>query len=364
MQDKLNNYQNQLKGLDQTLSTQKQQENAAAQQASSLQASIDVLQATMQKNNQAIQEHQASISALKEEQAKLTAKRQEDIRVLSNYLRTQYENGNDSYLNLLFQATSVEDFLTKLDYTRYIINAYGKLGDQIAADSKALEMKQQNEQAETAKLTQAVQSQQQIESSLQSTLTKQTATLNSLSAAQRQTVAAQTKVRRNINDTEALIRQQELEAELAAKNPQQQAEQKASDQQTSKISGLVGINATTAQFLAYAESFLGTPYAWGGTSPGGFDCSGYVQYVYAHFGVKLYRVSENQYQEGQSVQAGDLQPGDLVFFSTYAPGASHVGIYVGNRMMIDSSNNGVAYDSLDNPYWAARYLGARRIIGQ
>lgn len=101
----------------------------------------------------------------------------------------------------------------------------------------------------------------------------------------------------------------------------------------------------------------------GGTTPSpGFDCSGYVQYVYRNFGISLSRTSEQQFQNGVPVSQGNLRPGDLVFFHTYSSGASHVGIYVGNNTMINSSSGGVSYDDMTDSYWASRYLGARRVL--
>ncbi len=89
--------------------------------------------------------------------------------------------------------------------------------------------------------------------------------------------------------------------------------------------------------LAYASNFLGIPYVWGGTSPLGFDCSGFTQYVFSHFGVNLPRVSEDQQNVGTLVSRANLQPGDLVFFGTPA---HHVGIYVGNGKMINAPHTG------------------------
>ncbi len=111
-----------------------------------------------------------------------------------------------------------------------------------------------------------------------------------------------------------------------------------------------------------AMRFLGVPYAFGGTSRGGFDCSGYVQHVFATMGMHLPRTADAQYDAGKKFQ-GQPQPGDLVFFHTYASGVSHVGISLGgDRFVHASSSHGVMISSLHDSYWGARYLGAKRIV--
>ena len=122
-------------------------------------------------------------------------------------------------------------------------------------------------------------------------------------------------------------------------------------------------SAVTSRIVLTAQRYLGVPYVWGGTSPGGFDCSGFTQYVFALNGVKLPRTADIQFEVGIPVRYEQLQPGDLVFFSTYEPGPSHNGIYLGGGRFINaSSSRGVAVDRLDNAYWSSRYLGARRVI--
>ena len=112
-----------------------------------------------------------------------------------------------------------------------------------------------------------------------------------------------------------------------------------------------------------AMRFLGVPYVFGGTGSSGFDCSGYVQHVFAMLGYHLPRTADAQYGVGKRVRGGAMEPGDLVFFQTYASGPSHVGIYVGNdRFVHASSSRGVTVSSLHERYWSARYLGAKRLI--
>lgn len=123
--------------------------------------------------------------------------------------------------------------------------------------------------------------------------------------------------------------------------------------------------SVASQLVSYAESYMGTPYVWGGTSPSGFDCSGFTKYCYQAFGVNLNRTAAQQLSNGSKVASGDLAIGDLVFFgNTYSSSeaATHVGIYVGNNQFIHAASGGVKVTSLSDSYYASRYVGARRII--
>lgn len=112
-----------------------------------------------------------------------------------------------------------------------------------------------------------------------------------------------------------------------------------------------------------AHHFLGTPYVFGGTSEHGIDCSGFTQRVFLMNGIKLPRTADVQYGVGSPVGKGKEEAGDLVFFETYCPGPSHVGIYLGGGNFIHaSSSRGVTVSNLSDSYFQSRYLGAKRVF--
>jgi cell wall-associated NlpC family hydrolase len=112
-----------------------------------------------------------------------------------------------------------------------------------------------------------------------------------------------------------------------------------------------------------ALSLRGAPYRNGGADPTGFDCSGFVRYVFAQHGISMPRDVRQQFERGEDVDPATLEPGDLLFFTTVAPGASHVGISVGGDQFVHapSSNGVVRVENLSHPYWANRFVGAKRV---
>ena len=122
--------------------------------------------------------------------------------------------------------------------------------------------------------------------------------------------------------------------------------------------------ASSNNVVQVAESYAGSRYVSGGSSPSGFDCSGFTQYVYGKCGVTLSRTSYTQATQGTAVSKSELQPGDLLLFHYYGSSSiGHVGIYVGNGKFIHAanSNRGVVYDSIESGYYADNYAGARRL---
>ena len=121
--------------------------------------------------------------------------------------------------------------------------------------------------------------------------------------------------------------------------------------------------ATVRRLISSSFQYVGVPYWFGGTTPRGFDCSGFTRYVFSQVGISLPRMADGQYSVGRPVATEKLRPGDLVFFETYEPGPSHVGIYIGNSQFISAtSSRGVVVADLFGYYWGERYIGARRVM--
>jgi len=278
----------------------------------------------------------------------------QDKRSLRTQLRVMYENGRVSYVSVLLQSTNWEDFLSRL----YMLITIAKADHQL--ETKVMSLKQSLVTQHRAKLT----TYDRLVNQHSEFVVLQQA--DQLMAAQKQQMLNQ--VTQSIQtDT---VKHGVLESQIQLTENQI----KQIEQETAQAQSLVQNTTYIAQteknlqtvniqsLLNYAESYMGTPYVWGGTSPSGFDCSGFTQYVFAHFGVNLYRTSEEQFAQGLSVPESQLTLGDLVFFSTYAPGASHVGIYIGNNLMVDAQDFGVSIDNITNSYWGPKYLGARQIV--
>lgn len=140
---------------------------------------------------------------------------------------------------------------------------------------------------------------------------------------------------------------------------------KAKDKDKEHDARQVALSARGRKVVALLnESFkyLGVPYVWGGEDPSGMDCSGFTQKVFIDRGMYIPRTADLQFEVGQVVPRGSEQPGDLVFFETYCPGASHVGIYLGHNQFVHASSGAgyITFGDLRDEYFSRCYLGARR----
>lgn len=139
---------------------------------------------------------------------------------------------------------------------------------------------------------------------------------------------------------------------------------------TLTTNGSTGTGASSSSTSAgqkiadYALQYVGYRYVYGGADPSGFDCSGFVKYVFTHFGYKINRTATAQLTDGYAVSRDSLQPGDVIYFG-YGSTAQHVGIYIGNNQFVHAQNSstGVVISSLSESWYANRYLTAHRIAG-
>lgn len=148
----------------------------------------------------------------------------------------------------------------------------------------------------------------------------------------------------------------------------------AGPQTLGKIDKLLGRESTTSRgssrssrnIITYSKRFLGVKYVWGGSTAKGFDCSGFVKYVFKHFGISLNRTSRSQASHGAKVKKANLKQGDLVFFDTNGGlnRINHVGIYIGSGQFIHSSSASrrVVISNLNKGFYSKTYMTARRIL--
>jgi len=330
-------------------------------QAQALQTSIHSYATSIANVKESISQNQTEMVYILQSITTLTRKITEnqktltlDKTTLDNQIRATYENGNGPYLSVLFGATSFDDLLTRLQMLSTISNAQKALLHHVQtlqAKIVAQHVVQQQKYNDLTQHQQQLQLLRQTDAMIES---KQQHSFLDLKVKMTNETRKRTLLESQIQLTKSQILQIQLET--------QQAEQLMRNQAYVQSAKRSLVNVNSSDLIKFAEGFMGLPYVWGGTGTSGFDCSGFTQYVYAHFGDNLYRTSEQQFAEGVPITQSQLQPGDLVFFSTYAPGASHVGIYIGNGLMVDSEDVGVAIDGINNSYWGPKYIGARRVI--
>ncbi len=259
-------------------------------------------------------------------------------QVFNQRVKAMYVNGMNSYLGVILNADNLNDFISRVDNVKKVMgfdkNVIGDLKDK---KEQLAEGKQQLNDENNKLLA------------LKSENEKKLAKLNSDKQSAKNVIAS-------LDKQEKVLNAQEKSLEIADQATLQAVASAASNVKQSASSRGSSI-ASSDEVVAYASNFLGVPYVWGGTSPSGFDCSGLVQYVYAHFGITLPRTSEEQQTVGTAVSMDELQPGDLVFFGSPA---HHVGIYVGDGQFIEAPHTGlsVRISYLDN---RSDFTGGRRV---
>lgn len=301
--------------------------NAADNNYDKLNTDIQMLEASMldvsekqKKIKIDIENKQLEIKKSEKEVEAAKKKVEETQDLFNKRVRIMYKSGNETAINIVFEAKSFGDMIDRIEGIKTIAK-YDKQVLKELSDQKAeLEYKKASLEEESKAL---VGMQQQLDSSMANL--KKDMTNHEVLVAKAEALKAQYSdqleaTKEEYNTINAYI-----------------LEQKSKAPKYNPSGGAANLSANS--IVAYASNFMGTKYVWGGTTPSGFDCSGYVQYVYAHFGIRITRTTYTQIHDGWEVSADQLKPGDLVFFgSRSAP--HHVGMYVSDGWFIHAPRTG------------------------
>ena len=308
-----------------------------------LEASIENLdnqiEGTMDKiadNKKQIIVKEQDIKNSKSELKKVETDMKKQKELFNNRIRAFYINGFNGYLHILLDSRGLGDFTSRVDTIGRIMNYDTKVISNYKTKQKDIADKVDKLKVENKKL-----------------LTLKSENENKLN-----------ELNKNKNDQKKLIeeaRQQQRQYALAEQNAVSAAVNQVANirSEAPKIGLSRGSSPiSNNNVVAYASNFLGTPYLWGGTTPIGFDCSGFTQYVYKHFGISIGRTTYDQINDGVGVSRDQLQPGDLVFFGK-GGNPTHMGMYIGNGAMIHAPRTGDVVKI--SPVDRSDYITARRV---
>lgn len=270
---------------------------------------------------------------------------QKEQELYNSRMRTMYINGFDGYISTILSSESFGDFISRVENIKAIIEFDKKVVGEFEATQRQLsEKKLSLNNTKERLLNVKVENKQKLD---KMNIAKE----------------LQNKLITEINSKEIVYKElnNKLVNEpqvLASKSITKINEIRKSTPKYTPSRGATAVSGNAV--IAYASNFLGTPYLWGGTSPStGFDCSGFTQYVYKHFGISVGRATFHQIKDGVQVSRGNLKPGDLVFFGTNN-NPHHMGIYLGDNNYIHSPRTGDVIKI--SPMTRKDFLTGRRVM--
>ncbi|MCX7759444.1 MAG: NlpC/P60 family protein, partial [bacterium] len=309
------------KQLEQKLQETKKEYNQVMEEIGQIESKIEEIDAEayeisleIKKNEDEIKKINEQLLQKQEEIKKAELEFENRKKTADERIKNMYMNGAENYIELILGFTSFSDLLSRIEMVKTVMQFDLNALDEINKGIQELNNKKQELELSKEKIEEL---KYQNEEKLK--------------------VINQKK-----------IEQQKLIAQLESKKKQYANQMKKYqakifqlynqiNNKTKTSTSRGSIAASSNEIVSFALNFLGTPYVWGGNTPSGFDCSGYVKYVYAHFGINLPRRASEQATVGQTVSLDEAQPGDLVFF--YSP-ISHVGIYLGDGMFVHAPRTG------------------------
>lgn len=334
--------------LEQSRSTYDELEdeiNSTEAKVQMLDEQIGDLLATIDETDDSIKETNNEIKSVEEDIKKSEDDLKKEQELFEKRIKAMYMSGAAGYMNVLLQSVSFGDFISRIEMISKILNYDNDVMSKLKVKKDELNQK---------KLLLAEKNDKLLK--LQHENSKKFDELNSIKSDQQKLIAQLKEKQKQYASTMAGY-QHRIDSILK----QIQSSSMGSNDSKSQ-SSLVSRGENTAvassgnDIVAFAVKFLGVSYVWGGSTPAGFDCSGFTSYVFSHFGVSLYRRAADQSRQGKAVSRDSLMPGDLVFFGKPA---YHVGIYIGDGLYIHAPETGDVVKI--SPIWWTNYSGARRV---
>jgi len=328
---------------------------------------IEKIMTKTEENKRKISQTEKAIESAAAGVKQIEKENKKEQKLFNNRMRVMYINGFDGYTSVVLDSESFGDFLSRVDNIKTIIEFDKKVIKRFKSSENKLNEKQQSlNKTKYALQNLQVENKQKLDKIIV-TKESQNKLITQLKSEEVVSKNLQDKLITELKNEESIAKELHNKSNITA--------QQIVDPQVSVNKSLAKLNeirkstpkytpsrgsATVSEgaIIAYASTFLGTPYLWGGTTPSGFDCSGFTQYVYAHFGVSIGRTTFDQINNGVQVSKDNLQPGDLVFFGTFA-NPHHMGMYVGNNNYIQAPHTGDVIKI--SPVGRIDYVTARRV---
>lgn len=329
--------------LKQQLEENNNKKESIKSEIEKLDESLNKATEEMMKMQEAYDVAKAEVESIKKELEQSEKKYNERNAKLNSRVEAMYKSGSTGYMEVILSSESIGDFFTRVDMVKSLVNHDQKVISELKSekeniDKKKKELETKLSQAEQAKaaseskkneLVEAAKAKEVLVAELDSKSQNLTAQIGNLEAeAQRaaaEAAASQTPSRENST------------REPNANNTGSTAPTAPSTPSAPSTPAPAPSTGSASAVVSTAYQYLGVPYVWGGTTPSGFDCSGFTSYVYRQMGISIPRTARQQQNFGTKVSLSALQPGDLVFWGSPA---YHVGIYIGGGSYIHAPTTG------------------------
>jgi peptidoglycan hydrolase CwlO-like protein len=356
--NELNRQKNELNWQKNQLKKNKDLYEDAERKIEEIETSIERLDAKIENFYREINQINIQIDDTKENIVKSQGEieiAQEDLQdeqeLFDKRMRAMYINGVDNYLEIILDSKGFDDFLSRVELIKDIIQYDKKIINDLKEKKKEIENKKVALEAQKDNLIALKGGKEEMLVDLKTSRSEQGDLIEQADEKRRIYASRISSYNDKIRRTQSTVQEtMRLIDEMAAALP-------PNNSNPSRGQGTVSASANAV--VAYSRKFLGIPYEWGGNGPKTFDCSGFVKYVYANFGIKISRTTYTQIKEGKYVSRDNLQPGDLVFFGS-SSNPHHVGMYVGNNCYIHAPRTGDVIKI--SPLTRRDYLTARRIL--